>query len=295
MTNVRAESNPVRVVRPKAPRLRAFLRSPRSLIGSLVLAVLVGLVVAGLLLIPPEAAQQNLSRALEDPSRDHWLGTDQVGRDYLFRLLEGLRTTWLISGVGTLGGLVVGVGLGVAAGYGVRAVEVLVLRSVDLLLSVPNMVLALVIAALIGPGSTALVVALFFRALPVFVRVAHAGTRSALTAEFVQGGIVLGATQVRIVLSYVLPFVLGAAITLTPVLLGGAILRAASLSFFGLGVQPPVAELGLLVSEGRRYMQLAPLLLFAPGILLTINNIALSAVGDGLKSVLDPRQRGLIE
>jgi peptide/nickel transport system permease protein len=161
----------------------------------------------------------------------------------------------------------------------------------DVLLAVPNLVLALVIAALIGPGLLAVIVTLVLRGFPAFVRVAHATTKSLVNQEFVAGGVVLGASPVRIVMSYLLPNVLAPTLTWLPIMIGGGLLIAASLSFFGLGVQPPTAELGLLVAEGRRFMSLLPMLLWAPGVLLTVNNIGLSLLSDGLRVALDPAQR----
>jgi peptide/nickel transport system permease protein len=273
-----------------APLMRLW-RHPRGRLGMVIVGAL--LVIAGLgpMFIERVDLDQNLSQAMVGSSADHWLGTDQVGRDYLARLILGLRTSWAVALSSTLLAMALGVAAGLLAGYAGGAWEGALLRLMDVVLAVPNLVLALVIAALIGPGSLAVVVTLILRGFPAFVRVSHATTKSLVNQEFVQGGIVLGASPARILLSYLLPNVLAPSFTLLPIMVGGGLLIAASLSFFGLGVQPPTAELGLLVAEGRRFMHLLPMLLWAPGLLLTVNNIGLSLLSDGLRVALDPTQR----
>jgi peptide/nickel transport system permease protein len=280
---------------PAVTRVRNLLRSSSGRWGFVLTALLVAIAVVGPFLAPGSVSEQDLSQALLPPAAGHWLGTDQLGRDIAFRLVLALRRSWAIVAAGTVSALVAGALVGIAAGYRRGVLEPAMLRFLDLLLAVPNFVLALVIAALLGAGTEAVTIALFARAFPVFARVAHVSTRKLMTQEFVQSAVVLGARPARVLTWYVVPNVFTPCITLLPVLLGGGLLIAASLSFFGLGVQPPEVELGLLVAEGRRYMHLAPMLLWAPGILLTVNNIGLALLGKGIREVLDPMQREVVE
>ncbi len=280
----------LRPIKSLAP-LRRVWRHPRGRLGLLIVGGLLLIAGLGPSFIERADLDQNLGKAMLAPSTDHWLGTDQAGRDYAARLTLGLRTSWAVSLSSTLFAMALGVACGLLAGYAGGIWETALLRLMDIVLAVPNLVLALVIAALIGPGSLAVTVTLILRGFPAFVRVAHATTKGLVNQEFVEGGIVLGASPARIMVSYLLPNVLAPAFTLLPVMIGGGLLIAASLSFFGLGVQPPTAELGLLVAEGRRFMHLLPMLLWAPGVLLTVNNIGLSLLSDGLRVALDPAQR----
>jgi peptide/nickel transport system permease protein len=243
------------------------------------------------LFLHESALDQNLNRIFEGPSTQHWLGTDQLGRDVFGRLASGLQTTLRIAISSTALAMLLGTIVGIVAGYKRGFWEIVLLRLVDVILSMPGLVLAFVIAAIIGAGEVAVLVALIVRAFPAFARVSHSSTKKVLSQEFVQGGIVLGAQPIRILLWYILPHIIAPIIILWPILIGIGVLISASLSFFGLGVQRPTAELGLLIAEGRRFIYLNPTQIWFPGLLLMATNISLSMLSDGLRVVLDPLQR----
>ena len=268
-----------------------LLRNPRGRAGLFIFVFIVLVALIGPAYSPPASQRLDLGQALLGPSADHLLGTDQLGRDFLARVALGLRTSLVIALVSTLIGMILGISSGLFAGYFRGFWEPTFLRFVDIILAVPNLVLALVIAALMGAGTIAVIITLIARAFPVYARIAHATTRKSITLEFIESTIVLGASPFRIIFHHLMPNVMVPSISLFPIMLGGGILIAASLSFFGLGVQPPESELGLLVAEGRRYMHLLPMLLWVPGIVLLVNNISLSLLGDGFREVLDPAQR----
>jgi len=267
---------------------RRLMRHNLGRIGFLTVFGLVALALLAPLVQSAESLRQDLSSSFQGPSAEHWLGTDQVGRDLFARLVGALRTTLWMAGIGTTVALAVGVIVGLTAAYKGGVLEALVLRFLDIVLSVPNLVLALTIAVLMGAGTKAVIVALIVRAFPAFVRVAHSSTQQVLAREFVASAVVLGARPSYVLRSYVLPNILPPAFVLFPVLLGQGVLIAASLSFFGLGVQPPESELGLLVAEGRRFIYLHPSLIWFPGIVLTVMNVGFSWLGSGLRESLDP-------
>jgi len=290
MSDSRMARNPSQWI-PGLGILRRLWGRPKGRAGLLIVGGLLATVVISPLFLPPGSMDQDLNRAFEGPSSSHWLGTDQAGRDFFARLMSGFGMRWIVALYATLIAMFLGVVSGLIAGYVGSPWEALLLRLVDILLSVPNLVLALVIAALMGAGTEAVIVSLVARGFPAFARVAHAETRSLMAREFVDSGVVLGAGPGRILADYLLPNVLAPSFTLLPILVGGGLLTAASLSFFGLGIQPPSAELGLLVSEGRGYINLLPILLWAPGLLMALNNVGLSLLSAGLRVALDPTQR----
>ena len=269
-------------------KFRRLMRHNLGRAGFLIVVALVAIALLAPLVLPTDSLKQDLGSSFQGPSAEHWLGTDQVGRDLLARLVGGLRTTLWMAGIGTSLALTLGVLVGLIAAQRGGVTEALVLRLLDVVLSVPNLVLALAIAVLMGAGTEAVIVALIVRAFPAFVRVAHSATKQVLAREFVASAIVLGARPSYVLRAYVLPNILPPAIVLFPVLLGVGVLIAASLSFFGLGVQPPESELGLLVAEGRRFIFLSPGLIWLPGVVLTIMNVGFSWLGSGLRESLDP-------
>lgn len=263
-------------------------RSGRA--GTFILLLLITASYIAPLVTSGSALEQNLYNTLEDPSPQHWLGTDQLGRDLLARLTLGMRTTLRITITSTGLAMIIGVVSGVIAGYMRGRLELLLLRFVDVILSIPGLILALVLVSIIGAGTDAVVLALIVRAFPSFVRVTHSATCRVMGQEFVQSGIVLGSSSIRLLTRYIIPNILPPVIVLWPILLGIGVLISASLSFFGLGVQRPTPELGLLVADGRRYLNLQPSLLWLPGLVLTVTNIGLSLLSNGLRELLDPIQ-----
>jgi peptide/nickel transport system permease protein len=271
--------------------LRRLIRHPRGRFGLSMLVILGVIAWIGPLLLPESALDQDLNRVFQGPSAQHWLGTDHVGRDLFGRLAYGLQTTLSIAIASTGLAMVLGMTVGIVAGYVRGLCEMVLLRLIDVILAVPGLVLAFVVAAIMGAGEDAVIIALFIRAFPAFTRVSHSSTRKVMAQEFVQAGIVLGARPIRILLWYVVPHIIGSILVLWPIIIGIGILISSSLSFFGLGVQRPTAELGLLIADGRRFMYLHPTLLWLPGLVLIATNVSLSLLSDGLRIVLDPLQR----
>jgi ABC-type dipeptide/oligopeptide/nickel transport system permease subunit len=231
---------------------------------------------------------------LLQPSKAHLLGTDAIGRDTLSRLIYGTRTA-LIVGFTTVGiAVFAGILLGLIAGYFGGAINMIIMRIMDLLISFPMIILALFIAALLGGGIQNIIIALGIGSLPGYARVMHGLTLSIRENDYVMAERAMGSSNMRTMLSHILPNALPPMIVLITLQLGGIILAEAGLSYLGIGIKPPGAAWGAMVNDGYRYLLTNPMLSFAPGIAIMLVVFAFNLVGDGLRDALDPRLRGTL-
>ena len=214
------------------------------------------------------------------PSWSHLLGTDQFGRDTLSRLLYGSRTALLIGGGSTAVAALCGVPLGLWTGFKGGAVDAVAMRTVDTLLAVPPVLLAMALVAVVGPGSVNAGIAIALVGLPQFARIARAGVLTHRQMEYVEASVAAGARDARIVFRTILPNVLSPVLIQIPVGVSRAILLEASLSFLGLGTQPPQPSWGLMISESREYMYAAPWYGIFPGALIALTVLALNRLAD---------------
>lgn len=227
------------------------------------------------------------------PSRTHWLGTDELGRDVFSRLLYGARISMTVGLVATGIGLTSGVVVGVCAGYFRRA-DNLLMRLVDILMAIPSILLALAIVTALGPGLYNVMIAVGVGALPTFARLTRAAVLGLREMEFVQAARAIGATDLAIVGRHILRNALPPVLVYASLHMAGAILAASILSFLGLGVQPPTAEWGAMVSGARAYLREAPFLSTVPSLAIFMVVMAFNLLGDGLRDLLDPRLRGTL-
>jgi peptide/nickel transport system permease protein len=253
-------------------------RRPSLSLGFLALLVLGA--VAAPVLAPHDPTEMNKTATLALPSWSNLLGTDQFGRDILSRLLHGARIALAIGLGATLGAAVVGVSLGLWAGWQGGIVDGVVMRGIDTLLAIPPVLLAMGLVAMTGPGSVNAGIAVAVVALPQFARLARAGTLGQKRMEYAEAAVALGATDRRILFRAILPNILSPIVVQVPVAASRAILLEASLSFLGLGTQPPAPSWGLMVSESRNYMYAAPWYGMVPGALIAFTVLALNAVSD---------------
>jgi ABC-type dipeptide/oligopeptide/nickel transport system permease subunit len=253
-------------------------RRPSLSLGFLALLVLGA--VAAPVLAPHDPTEMNKTATLALPSSSNLLGTDQFGRDILSRLLYGARIALAIGLGATLGAAVVGVSLGLWAGWQGGIVDGVVMRGIDTLLAIPPVLLAMGLVAMTGPGSMNAGIAVAVVALPQFARLARAGTLGQKRMEYAEAAVALGATDRRILFRAILPNILSPIVVQVPVAASRAILLEASLSFLGLGTQPPAPSWGLMVSESRNYMYAAPWYGMVPGALIAFTVLALNAVSD---------------
>jgi ABC-type dipeptide/oligopeptide/nickel transport system permease subunit len=246
-------------------------------------------------LAPYDPYKPDLRNARQQPSAQHLLGTDATGRDTLSRLIYGSRTTLQVGFVTTGFGAILGMILGLIAGYTTsKVVNSIIMRAMDLLISFPMIILALFIAAVLGGGITNIIIALAIGALPGYARVMHGLTLSIKENDYVLAERSMGSSNARIMFSHILPNALAPMIVLITLQLGGIILAEAGLSYLGIGIKPPGAAWGAMVNDGYRFLTDLPVLSFAPGVAIILVVFAFNLVGDGLRDALDPRLRGMI-
>lgn len=258
-------------------------------LGTVLLAVIVAILAP--VLAPKNPNDIDLGNMLAAPSVGHPLGTDELGRDLLSRVIFGSRLTLAVGFVSVLLSGGAGITFGMIAGYFGGFVGNVIMRFTDLLLAFPAILLAILAVSVAGPGLYGAMIAIAVARAPVFVRLAAAVTASIAARDFVDAARAIGAPTKRIVLRHVLPSGLAPFIVQASLSFGHAVLTAATLGFLGLGVQPPTAEWGTMVSSGKLYLQSAPHVSLVPGIAITVVVLALNLVGDAIRDVLDPKRQ----
>lgn len=268
-----------------------LLRRPRVSIPLTFLLLMVIITVAAPL-IAPYSPTLLIDSPLLSPSSKYLLGTDDFGRDVLSRLIYAGRVSLGVSSGSVLIATVVGVTLGLCAGYFRGTVEFLIMRSMDLLLSFPTIVLAIAMVAFLGPSIRNLIIIIAIIYVPRFVRIVYGSALVVGETEYVQAAKVIGATNPRILRTAILPNVMAPVFVQISLSLGFAILVESGLSFLGLGAQPPTPSWGNMISAARPFMEQYPHLLIFPSVVIGLTILALNTLGDGLRDALDPRLRG---
>jgi len=259
-------------------------------IGLLLLTIYAVVAVIGPLLSPYDANAQDLIGILEPPSAAHLMGTDQIGRDILSRLIVGTRFTLGAALLAVAISCAIGVTLGLVAGYIGGPVDTAITSLIDLLLTIPSLILAIAVASVIGAGMTGLVVATTAGFVPRLARLIRGRVLEIREEDFIQAAISSGTRRAKILRRHILPNALTIVIIETSLLAGQAVLVGAALGFLGLGVQPPAPEWGTMLGAGREFIEVAPHLVIAPGIAISLLVFAFNLFGDGLRDHLDPRQ-----
>jgi ABC-type dipeptide/oligopeptide/nickel transport system permease subunit len=272
--------------------LRRAARARLAPFGAAVLALSVLLALAAPLVAPYDPLAQNLGNTLAPPDRVHLLGTDNVGRDVLSRVIWGTRVSLVAGLVSVVLAGVAGSVLGVVAGYCGGRVDGLVMRVMDAVLSFPPLVLALALGAILGAGLGGVLLALGVVYTPTFARLMRGQVLTITARDYVDAARGLGASGWRVALRHVVPNAINPIVVQASLSVAFAILAEASLSFLGLGVQPPQASWGSMINAGRGYLQQAPWIVFGPGAALFVTVVGLNFVGDAVRDALDPRTRG---
>ncbi len=270
---------------------RRLLRNPLTAAGLVVIAGLVLLTALAPWMAPHDPLAQNLARALQPPGADHWFGTDEFGRDVFSRLLHGTRITLFIVVLVTVVVGPLGMAVGVVAGWFGGAVDAVLMRLTDIVLSFPGLVLALAFVAALGPGLDHAVLAIALTAWPPIARLARAEAMTLRQADFIVAAQLQGASHARILLLHLAPLCLPSVLVRLTMNMASVVLTAAGLGFLGLGAQPPLPEWGAMIAEGRRYMLDSWWLVAAPGAAILAVSMAFNLLGDGLNDALDPRQQ----
>jgi peptide/nickel transport system permease protein len=273
---------------------RVFLQRKLVIIGLVILGILVLTAIFAPLLAPYDPYRGEMYDALEQPSAKYLLGTDIQGRDTLSRLIYGARMVLIVGFVTTGFSATIGVVLGIIAGYYKGITNMIIMRIMDALMGFPMIILALMLASVLGGGIQNVIIALSVAMIPGYARVIHGLTLSITENDYILAQESMGSSGRRVMFTHILPNSLPPMIVLITLQLGTLILAEAGLSFLGVGIKPPGAAWGAMVSDGYKYLTTNPVLSFAPGFAIMLVVFAFNLVGDGLRDALDPRLRGLL-
>lgn len=271
---------------------RAFLRRDRfALLAGVVLACIVAAAIIGPFLWHYSPNEINLDEALQSPSLSHPFGTDNQGRDILARTLAGARISLGIAVSAALLSLLIGTAVGFIAGFSGGPADSLAVGLVDVTLAFPSLLLAIAISVIIPPGLTAVFIALSLVGWPTFARLSRSILFSIKQTEYYSAAVAAGCPTLRLMLRHALPNCIPLLVVAASLRLGGFMLGEAALSFLGLGVQPPTASWGAMISHGRSFLHAAPWITVFPGIALALTIMTLNLLGDSLRDYLDPKMR----
>jgi ABC-type dipeptide/oligopeptide/nickel transport system permease subunit len=274
--------------------LNILFRRKLAFIGLVIIVLLILVAIFAPLIAPYDPYEMNILNKLQPPSRDHLLGTDSLGRDTLSRIIYGSQTS-LIVGIGAIGmATVLGLSLGLTAGFFGGTLSQIIMRFMDCLMSIPMIVLALIIAALLGGGIKNVIIALGIGMLSAPCRMMCGVTMSLKQNEYVLAARSIGASNIRMMLRHILPNAFPSLVVVITIGLGATILAEAGLSFLGVGIVPPTPAWGGMINDGYKFLLTSPILAISPGVAIMLVVFGFNMVGGGLRDALDPKLRGTI-
>ena len=273
----------------KNPKVKRFMRRKVSVVALIVLLIFLGIALIGPFLCSHDPLAQDLANKYSGISAEHWLGTDNLGRDTFTRMVYGARISLTIAFCGVLSGSAIGIMLGVCAGYFGGKIDSSISRILDVMLAFPGLLLAITIVAILGNGTINTIMAIGIFCIPGIARIVRGTVISLKGSEYVQAARVMGESDFKIIIRHVLPNSISLIIVNITLDLGTSILTASSLSFLGLGVQAPNPEWGAMLSQMREVIRSYPIGVFVPGLAITFVVLSFSLVGDGLRDALDPK------
>lgn len=288
-TDILVTTSPAVPARREESVWRDLLRHRGGLFGIVVFGFFLVLAVAGSWITPFDPNTGDLTSSLAAPSASHWFGTDELGRDVLSRVMDGARIAVVVALLSVAVAMVIGVVIGIVAGYFGGIVDTVLIRSQDVLFAFPTLLLAIIVVAVLGPGLLNAVLAIAIVYTPRFARIARAAALTVRTSEYLDAARLAGTRQTRILVRHMLPNVLPSVIVLAALSMSTAQLAYASLSFLGLGVSPPQADWGSMLSKARDFVTFAPWLVIFPSVALVLLMLAFNILGDAVRDVLDPR------
>lgn len=271
--------------------MRQFARNKAALVGFILIILLVLMAIFAPLLAPYNPAMIDPIHSNEAPSAAHWFGTDTYGRDILSRIMFGARNSLALGVLSGLLGTLVGMILGAIAGYFGGIAESIILRICDIIQSIPNMLLCIIISQTLGRGLFPTVVALSFYSVPQVARILRSNMMSLREQEFVEASRAINCSNLRIMVSHILPNAISPVIVSFTLTIGMKIIQSAGLSYLGLGIQEPTAEWGAMIAAGKTQLRYAPHEVLFPGLFVAIVVLAFNIVGDALRDSLDPKLR----
>lgn len=282
----------VKTGKPKSQLVEILERLAKNKLAMLGLIIIILMTLAAIFapfIAPYDYAQQDMSAVYLSPCKEHLLGTDKLGRDILSRLIFGARQSLRIGVFSVAIGAILGTILGSIAGFYSGKVDNIIMRFLDIYQSIPGMLLSIALAASLGPGVNNAILAVGISTIPVYSRIIRASIMTVRDKEYIEAATAINASDFRIITKHVLPNSFAPLIVEITMNIGNSILMAATLSFIGLGAQPPSPEWGAMLSEGRNFMRDYGYLVIYPGICIMASVLSFNMLGDGLRDALDPR------
>ena len=280
-----------RVDTPARRALRRLLHRKGAVFGMTVIAAFILLAIFAPLISPYDPTAQSWTAVRKAPSWAHWFGTDEVGRDVMARVIYGARASLLAGVISVSIALAIGVPLGLVAGYLGGPIDALLSRITDAMLACPFLILAIALAAFLGPSLTNAMIAIGITSTPIFVRLTRGQVMAVKVEDYVEAARAVGNPRWRIAVVHILPNILPALLVQATLSIAAAIIAEASLSFLGLGQQPPAPSWGSMLNAAQRFLTNAPWIAVWPGIAIFLTVLSFNLVGDGLRDALDPRSR----
>jgi ABC-type dipeptide/oligopeptide/nickel transport system permease subunit len=274
----------------RSRRLAAFVRHRGALVGAAVVLLFVAIAVLAPLLAPYDPMKTDFLAVRKPPSAAHWLGTDELGRDLLSRVIFGARASLMAGVVSVLIAVLVGVPLGLIAGYFGRWPDAVISRLTEAMLACPFLILAIALGAFLGPSLTNAMIAIGLSAVPIFIRLTRGQVLAVKTEDYVEGARAIGLPDRLIILRYIVPNVTAPILVQATLAIASAIIAEASLSFLGLGQQPPSPSWGSMLNTAKNFLEQAPFMSIWPGAAIFVTVLAFNLVGDGLRDAFDPRE-----
>jgi peptide/nickel transport system permease protein len=274
-----------------AETYHVFNRNKTSWVGLILLLILVALAILAPVIAPHNPVEQNIIQRLQPPSSRFLLGTDYYGRDVLSRIIWGCRVSFVIGSVSVAAAMLFGTMLGSVAGYKGGYLDNFVMGLMDVLMSIPTLLMGLLIVAILGPSQANLIIALALTMVPRFARIARAPTIAAKNKTYVEACRAMGFSDIRVLVVHIFPNILGELMVMGSMWMATAVRTEAALSFIGLGVKPPTATLGGMIREGFKDIMSAPWASLYPGLVILLIVFAANLLGDGLRDALDPKLR----
>lgn len=270
---------------------RALTKDKLATTGAVLVLILSVVAALAPLVAPYEPYVQDLPHRMCAPSSEYLLGTDEVGRDVLSRMIYGTRVSLIVGVLSVVVGMVIGIPIGILCAYYGRTFDTVVMGLVDVMMSFPTLVFGLMLVAVLGPNLTNVVIAIAITHVPRFVRIARGPALSVMKKEYLESSRAIGASTWRVVLLHILPNIAGPSVIMSTLWVATSIRIEASLSFLGLGVQPPTASWGNMLKAGMDRILMAPWLAIYPGIAIVITVLAFNLIGDGVRDILDPKKQ----
>jgi peptide/nickel transport system permease protein len=276
---------------PMRRAMRRLVRRKGAMVGAAVVLAFVVLAIAAPLIAPHDPIQQSWSLVRKAPTWTHWFGTDEVGRDVLSRVIWGSRASLLAGVISVAIAISIGVPFGLLAGYAGGWVDAILSRITDAMLACPFLILAIALAAFLGPSLTNAMIAIGITATPIFVRLTRGQVLATKVEDYVEAARAVGNPPLRIALRHVLPNILAPIMVQATLAIAAAIIAEASLSFLGLGQQPPAPSWGSMLNSAQRFLSQAPWMAVWPGVAIFLTVLSFNLLGDGLRDALDPKHR----